>query len=286
MSLNYSKLSFIFVVVYLSFINFFVFKATPEIYFFEFTLLIFLYRKSESSVFLKKWVPFISLFLLYEFIRGWVDNISPFYNLTLYWIYILEKNIFTTLPTQILQKTLQNYTNIMDVLVFFYSTFFYFSFLVAFVVYLKNKNLFSLYAKKFILLTYFSLFLFFIFPTAPPWMVSEINNLGLVRVIYESPILKSFTSYTTYQYFIYGNPVAAMPSLHVAWPAFSALFLQIHLKKWWSILLIIVPLMISLAVVVMAEHYVLDVFVGWILAYIFVRWGWPACRQGRDSTIV
>lgn len=271
MSLNYSKLSFVIVVVYLSFINFFVFKATPEIYFLEFTALIFLYKKSETSVFLKKWIPFISAFLLYEFIRGWADNLSPTYNITLYWIYDLEKKLFSLLPTQSLQQHLLNYKSLINVLVLFYSTFFYFSFLMAFVIYLKNSKLFSQYANRFILLTYFSLCIFFILPTAPPWMVSESKNLGLIRVVYNNTLLSNFSSFTTYQYFVHGNPVAAMPSLHTAWPAFSAIFIQTHLKKWWSKLLFIIPLTISAAVIVMAEHYVLDVVVGWIFAIVAVN---------------
>jgi len=63
--------------------------------------------------------------------------------------------------------------------------------------------------------------------------------------------------------------VAAMPSLHSAWPLLAALFAQHYFGRWARILFII-PAAIWLAVVYFGQHYVADVIMGiflTILAY-------------------
>jgi len=60
------------------------------------------------------------------------------------------------------------------------------------------------------------------------------------------------------------SPVAAFPSLHVAFPAVVA----VTGRRWWWWLY---ALLQSVAVVVGGEHWVLDVAGGWLLAFV-VAW--------------
>ncbi len=262
------KLWFVVFLGYLSYINFFILKTTPEIIFIQFFVLVMVFNKIRTKDFAKTWIPFISFFLLYEFLRGFADDLSPFYDKTLFYIYNLEIRLFGDLPTHFLQQHINKSSPITHFSIFFYTVFFYYSFLVAFLIWLKYPKIFLEYLTKFLLLSFIGLVVFFLVPTAPPWMIDEIRDIDIVRYIYSgSPVLESFKGFTLYRYFVFGNPVAALPSLHVAWPSFSTLFLIHKFQNKYLYLLLIIPITISFSVILAAEHYVIDVFAGWILAW-------------------
>lgn len=278
------KFWFVIVLSYLSYINFFILKTTPEIIFIQFFVLVIIFNKIRSKEFAKTWIPFISLFLLYEFLRGYVDDMSPFYKTTLFWIYNLEVKIFGTLPTRFLQQHLDETNLLTSVSIFFYTIFFYYSFLVAFIIWYKYPKIFGEYFKKFLTISFIGLLVFFLIPTAPPWMVNEITNINIKRYIYDgNSVLQNFDGLTLYQYFIFGNKVAALPSLHVAWPIFSTLFLVKKFKSRYLYLLFVIPFIIAFSVILTAEHYVIDIVAGWILAWVFtlnqLPWGYSSRNQ-------
>lgn len=261
---------FFLILAYVSFLNFFVIKSTPEIIFLQFAVLVILLKRFRSVNFVKVWTPFIAVFLLYEFLRGYADNLAPFYNSTIYFVYNLEEKIFGVLPTILLQRVFPQQHWIVQLSVFFYSVFFYYSFLVAFLVWLKDEAKFKKYFLQFAFLTYISLLMFFLIPTAPPWFVASETGLSLSRYLTERSVLGNFAYVNIYHYFVYGNQVAALPSLHVAWPFFSTLFLVRNYNKWPLYLLFIVPLMIGFSIVLTGEHYIIDVLAGFLFAFLAV----------------
>lgn len=261
---------FVMILLYISVINFFVLKTTPEIIFLQYTILVLIFIRVRTKEYAKTWVPFIGFFLLYEFIRGYVDDISPFRDITLFWMYEIEMKIFKNLPTKSLQELFVENNFIINFSLFFYSIFFYYSFFVAFILWLKSPENFREYFRKFLILSFIGLAFFFLIPTAPPWMVNEIESIGIERIIYGNTILRQFSVFSLYQYFIYGNAIAAFPSLHSAWPAFTSLFLIKIMKNKVSYLFLIIPLMIGFSVVLTGEHYIVDVVAGWLLAFILV----------------
>ncbi|MFC1622288.1 phosphatase PAP2 family protein [Patescibacteria group bacterium] len=266
------KIGLIMMAVYMAFLNLSVMRSTPEILIFFFIIFVLLFRKAETNNFIKDWAPYLGLFLLYEFLRGIVDDISPLYEQTLYIIHHLEIGIFGMLPTKILQNYFFENNFVMSLSLFFYGTFFFYSFVVAFFLWLKvDRNVFHIYFKGFLLLTYISLLFYFLFPTAPPWFVDNVLGLNLKRIVYSETILSSFGHISTYRYFVGGNPVAAFPSLHVAWPAFTSLFLigKFGKRHIWTL---IFPLMIGFSIVLTAEHYVLDVIAGLLFGYAFTKY--------------
>lgn len=256
------------VLVYISFINFFVLKSSPEIIFLQFAVMILMFRRFRMKSFFKTWILFIGAFVFYEFLRGFADDLSPFYNTTLFAVYNLEKTIFGILPTIYLQQLIPAGSWITHIGVFFYTTFFYYSFLVAFIIWLKDPKKFSSYFFKFILLTYIGLAIFFLVPTAPPWLVSQKLGLEVVRYLLKDSILGSFSYLRIYAYFVQGNEVAALPSLHVAWPLFSTVFLVKNYRNKWLYVLFIVPGAIAFSIVLTGEHYVIDVLASVILVFL------------------
>jgi len=265
------KFWFVIMLIYISFLNFLALKTTPEAIFLQYFVLIIVFLRFRAHDFIHSWLPFIGLFLLYEFLRGFADDISPFKDITLFWVNNFEITLFGKLPTKILQDAFAQNFVLVNTSLFFYTLFFYYSFFVGFVFWLKAPDKFGEYFKRFLLVSFAGLLLFFFIPTAPPWYVDAIEELGIERLIYNGWIMRQFSSLSLYQYFIYGNAVAALPSLHSAWPMFTSLYLIKTLKTKLRFLFLVIPLMIGFSVVLAAEHYVIDVVVAFLLAYIVFK---------------
>jgi membrane-associated phospholipid phosphatase len=66
----------------------------------------------------------------------------------------------------------------------------------------------------------------------------------------------------------FANPVAAMPSLHSAYPMLIALFFWPIVSRRWRPLLLLYPLAMGFTLVYTGEHYVIDVLIGWTYAAV------------------
>ena len=66
------------------------------------------------------------------------------------------------------------------------------------------------------------------------------------------------------------NLVAAIPSLHAGLSAAIAIFLWRRVRRRWRPLLVAYPLIMAFTLVYSAEHYVIDILLGWALAVIVV----------------
>jgi hypothetical protein len=62
------------------------------------------------------------------------------------------------------------------------------------------------------------------------------------------------------------NLVAAIPSLHAALTAMISIFLWRRVKRSWRPLLVAYPLAMAFVLVYAAEHFVIDILLGWALA--------------------
>lgn len=104
---------------------------------------------------------------------------------------------------------------------------------------------------------------YLLLPVRPPWM-----EPGSVRIL----VVRAFVNYTG----VDDNPVAAFPSLHAAIPMVMALFFLLRCNRLrplaWPAFAY--GAAVSLAVVYLGEHWVLDVAAAWgvaaLVAYLFV----------------
>jgi hypothetical protein len=64
------------------------------------------------------------------------------------------------------------------------------------------------------------------------------------------------------------NLVAAIPSLHAGMTAAVAMFLWHRVHRGWRPLLVVYPLIMAFTLVYTAEHYVIDILLGWALAAV------------------
>jgi membrane-associated phospholipid phosphatase len=131
-----------------------------------------------------------------------------------------------------------------------------------------------------------------LFPAAPPWMASDLGELQptvrSIGVIWSHIPIGNFD--TLYEKGAnYSNQVAAVPSLHCAYTLLVALILWPLVPRWSRVLLALYPLAMTFALVYTAEHYVVDILLGWtytLIAYWAVNrlFDRMAERREREAT--
>jgi len=117
-------------------------------------------------------------------------------------------------------------------------------------------------------LTFGGLLIFWVFPVAPPRLVTPeaINALG-------TPAISALdgTGGLSGAVGTLVNPYAAFPSLHVAWSAWCAWAVWAHLRgrraRWLAWLY---PLATTIVVVGTSNHYVIDVLAGMLIVAVAV----------------
>lgn len=169
----------------------------------------------------------------------------------------------------------------------------HFIFPVALSVYfwLTRRSEWMRYIRRFATVLFAGVLTYVLLPTAPPWMAASPkfpyrildplqrttgrgwNWLGLDTV--NSVILRGQQ---------WANPTAAIPSLHAAFALFMVMFLWPRVRHHWvRIPLAIFPVAMGLTLVYFAEHYVIDVLVGWLYV-VGAFWFWNRWERRRAVT--
>jgi membrane-associated phospholipid phosphatase len=143
-------------------------------------------------------------------------------------------------------------------------------FIVAGILWKWVHERFRRFAWLFILLTFAALLTYALYPAVPPWMASQNGYLP--------PTAKIIDEMWTHVRFGNGSglfsgtghfadPIAAVPSLHAAYPMLLTLFFWKSAGRWrW--LLALYPLAMGLTLVYTGEHFVIDVLLGWLYASV------------------
>ena len=218
--------------------------------------------------FLADWIPVLLFLFGYEYLRGIVPYLTK--NVHIFPMINADKFIFGSLPTIELQSKLFNILSIRwydYMAVTLYISHFVIPMVVAFVFWLYDRKLFRDYTTAFLILSYMAFFTYIIYPAMPPWMASNLGHIPPLAKIMDQ-VLASFShpiSVPSIYRFFGANLVAAVPSLHAAYPWIIFLFLAKKLK-YWSILAMPYVLGVWFAVVYLGEHYVIDVVIGVLYA--------------------
>jgi hypothetical protein len=241
------------------------------------------------KAFLWDWLPLVLLLSGYEYVRGLVPEINDHIHMAP--MIDFDRFVFGNVPTLALQARLYKPGELhwFD----YGSTLLYFAhFLVpltvAFIFWLKSRPLFKQYATCMVTLSYISYLTYLIFPAAPPWMAAEVGLLPPVARIlnlalshFGQPIQVS----AIYRY-VGVNLVAAVPSLHAAYPLLTSLFVVRKAPKLIP-LAALYTMSVWFAVVYLGEHYVFDVVLG--VVYALFAYGvvvhWLQIRTGIGKLI-
>jgi hypothetical protein len=137
-------------------------------------------------------------------------------------------------------------------------------------LYLRHREWFYRYAWLILAVTLGGFVTYFLVPAVPPWMASREGALEPTTRIVHS-VWQNLGLHDAAKVFAgdarFANPVAALPSLHAAWPFMSLLFLWSKSRRARWLLLAYNAIMVTV-LVYGAEHYVSDILLGWLYATI------------------
>ncbi len=221
-----------------------------------------------------EWLPLALVLWAYDLLRGVADGL-------LFSAYVkpqleAEKLLFFgTVPTVWLQDHLWHGSG--DIRWYDYAawlvyvSYFLATYLVAAGLWLFARERFRRCVASVSLLALMGFATYALFPAAPPWLASREGVLEpttrLIGFISgHIPILDFRTVFERGSE--YANPVAAVPSLHAAYTLLITLFLWRLVPRWSRVLLAAYPLLMAFALVYTAEHYLVDVLLGWVYTLI------------------
>ena len=215
--------------------------------------------------FLRDWVPFIAIFLGYEAMRGLAPKIgiAPHLND----IVSIETTLFGGhVPSAVLQSWTPGLLGdvLADLGTIVYFCHFAFPFGVGMVLWLADRTQFLRYSAALMGMAFLGFFIFLLLPTAPPWYAENHGVItGVTKLI--DTTLPSYIS--PYYHVLNSNPVAAFPSLHVAFPFLSFLALR-HVYPRAAWIAFAWTLLVCFSVVYLGEHWAVDAFAGLIFAAV------------------
>ena len=214
--------------------------------------------------YIKKFSPFVILLLTYDALRGLV----PFISKNVHFTEMIDFDVwlgFGVLPTQRLQEWLYNgYLQWYDFYLYgLYMMHFVVPLLVGVLIWRTRPGAYWAFVWSLLALSYAGFVTFALYPAAPPWMASEMGYIYPIHKI-STDIWHAFgvEGFPTVYAKMNPNPVAAVPSLHSAYPMLAAMFVTALYQSRWRWLIWIYPLSIWFGVVYMGEHYVIDVMLG------------------------
>ena len=213
--------------------------------------------------FLWDWLPPVLLILGYEYLRGIVPLLIT--KVHIHAMIYFDTAIFGTVPTLWLQQhffasgSLHWYDFTAVTL---YLLHFVVPLMVALFFWITDRSLFQKYMIAMVILSYLAFITYLLFPAMPPWMASQQGFLPNVAHIMDQ-VLQHFARPislpTAYQY-VGANLVAAVPSLHAAYPFMTALFL-FHKFRRYGWLSFVYPAAMWISVLYLGEHYTFDITV-------------------------
>jgi membrane-associated phospholipid phosphatase len=220
---------------------------------------------------LLEWLPFFGLLATYDYLRGAV-SVAPAQAHVLPQI-DADKALFGgSVPTVWLQQHLwtPGHFHWYDYAAWaVYMTHFFVVWVVAAVVWRFSHERFRRYAVLTVTLTLGAFLTYWLYPAQPPWLAGDGVTLPVVdRIVPEVwGQLGVRTVQSAYEDGSFVNTVAAMPSLHAAYPLMLMLFFWPAGKLVRS-LLGFYTLAMAFTLVYGGEHFVIDILAGWAMALV------------------
>lgn len=221
--------------------------------------------------FVLDWIPFLFIILSYDWLRG----MAGILNSRVYYLPQLQFDqiVFGVNPSVYLQS---HFFNPSQLAWYDYAStilyFLHFALPLAFgyLLWLQKRQYFKEFVTGISLVSYAAWLTYIAFPAAPPWLATQKGILpGLTKILDQT--LSSFpqaVDLPTFYHRMNPNMVAAVPSMHAAYPFLVLLFaLSFFGKK--ALLFIPYVLVVWVSIVYLGEHYVSDVLAGALYAFIF-----------------
>jgi hypothetical protein len=219
---------------------------------------------------LRDWLPLYAILAVYALLRGYASHVlwGPFVRPQVAFDEFIGGG---TAPTVLLQRWLfTSHLHPWDYAAWaVYTSHFFVSFIVAAVLWKRDYPAFKRFVPLFVGLTFVGYIGYALYPAVPPWLASQTGHLqGTVRIIplvWDHLGVRSAAALFTHGS-TFANNIAAMPSLHAAYPMLLCLFFWPRARRWVRVLLVSYVLAMAFTLVYTAEHFVIDELVGWLCA--------------------
>ena len=257
---------------------------------------------------IRDWLPFALVLLAYDLSRGAADLIGR----PTLWHWQIDADrwlFFGTVPTVWLQERLKLSAPPWWEIVIssVYMSFFILPYVVAAVLWLRNRDEWKSFVRLFVGLSFAALVIYALLPAAPPWAAARCTAGDVedgpagpgcmfrpARGVPDGGLLGAMQStqdgangwierivgrgwgklnlHSATALLDQGqasvNLVAAIPSLHAGLTLAIAAFLWNRVHRRWRPLLVAYVLVMAFTLVYTAEHYVIDILLGWALAAV------------------
>lgn len=226
----------------------------------------------DSRRFVIDFAPFAMLLIGYSALRGFADDVAPG-QINVENVIAWERFLFQgDIPAVILQQMLrdQPYTPALNwITSALYMSHFVVPLLVGAIFWFQKRSYYWAFMVGLLLLSFLAYITYVLFPVAPPWWASQYGRLSGDTVALTNFIFPSLVVVLS------PNPVAAMPSLHMAYPTYIALCCC-AIWGWRAIWIWVYPLLLAFTTVYLGHHYVVDLIGGLIYAgaSFAVVWFW------------
>ena len=240
----------------------------------------------------RDWLPLYVVLAVYALLRGYASHVlwGPFSRPQVAFDSFIGGG---QPPTVTLQRWLFRANDLRpwDYLVWLtYMSHFFTSFIVAGVLWKRDHARFKRFVALFVGLTFLGYITYVLYPALPPWLASQTGHIApitrIIPVVWDHVGIHGagalFTGNNQFD-----NNIAAMPSLHAAYPMLLLLFFWKRARPAVRAILVTYVLAMAFTLVYTGEHFVLDEVVGWSYAIItFVVGGrlfdrWVAWRKAR-----
>ncbi len=249
----------------------------------------------QWKAFLRDWIPVVLLIFGYEFMRGIAYQFIQDRHSNIHLTELIDADrfmFFGHLPTLWLQEKLYvpGVIHWYDVLAMvMYIMHFVFPLIFAFILWIESKERFWYFSISFLLMTYLGFTIYLLYPAAPPWMADQWGVIHGVQLpfdqVFQALVPHQYNNLNMVQIWneASGDPVAAMPSLHAAYPWMTMLF---AVKFFGKKGLVFVPYNAALwfTVIYLGQHWVIDIIGGIALStltFALMYFVWPRIQQSR-----
>ena len=257
------------------------------------SLFVVAWLAGRFRAFVRDWSVFLGATILMDSCRGVIYSAIRRFELPVYLGYAIdaERALFgDPIPTVVLQRWLfadGQIGTLERLLVTIHASHFIVFLCFALLVWLLRVEAFPRLVWSFIVLMALGMIGYLVVPTVPPWMAAArfqmlpevVHMTGQVYNVSLPAIARTFDL----------NPIAAMPSLHAAFPTLLTLLCFRHFGRWgWLMLAYLATVVFT--IVYLGEHYLVDVLAGVVFALLGYGavYGWPRVtplldRMGRTA---
>jgi len=243
----------------------------------------------------RDWLPFGAVLVVYDLTRGVANDLgTPVH----YRPQIEADKVigFGDVPTVWLQRHVYDFFRVQWwelALSILYVSHFVVPFVVAAWLWLRDRDRWAQYTRRFVTLSFMAAATFVLYPAAPPWLAGHENEIP--RVIRTASrgweIIDLHTAKDILELgWDTSNVVAAVPSLHAAWPLLVAWVLWPRAPWWFRSLMVLYVLSMGFMLVITGEHFVIDILIGWLYVAVCVlawtrieRW-WRGRRERKPNS--